>query len=695
MVLDQGVLRPGRRVTRKTELRKRTQKKQGLSVGSIDRLLQTGKPNICIIRSLGGIGDVLMSTPMLRALKYRWPESRITYATDFQYMDGALKDVLLYNPYIDELLQYQAVASKEYDLKTNITSVCVGLEKPGVSVPNRIDLFAEHVGISLEKSGYLPVYIVSDEEKKWAKEKLSRYPRRRSDSPRIGIQVRSSTMSRSWPINMVRELAVRLVNELGAQVVMLDSSHGAGPVEVWNMPGLIPLKDYGIRRTAAIIDEMDLIIAPDSGLMHIAGALNKKIVSIWAGTDPAARINHYPNAVSIAREEYACWPCWYSSGACDKNYLCIKSITVDEVLEATAAQLETELKQPEVVVRGLPIRATGAFTDNAIERGKYVLINRCSGFGDVLMCTALVKTLKQRYPELYIGFRTNHPEILEGIEEVDEIILGQHETSPTLEQNYRFGHMIDLNFAVEAPTVSGVRAQATNEEYMSVPRIELFYRKAGLDMGEFPGLQYCISDKEKEYTKEILEPLKDRQTVVYIANSVSPYRTYYARGAVEVIKDLCQDFNVIGTGTIDKIWGSEHPFCKTYHNGVDSLDGYIDLMFAPLREAIATMAEVDLVITPDTGMLHAAAAVGTPCIGLFGNIDPSLRCSFYPKVYPLFAQQPCFKDCGDRPAINNRCPSRKLVDDKKIRLIGAQCMRAIEPNQITWLARQILSEQDE
>jgi ADP-heptose:LPS heptosyltransferase len=74
------------------------------------------------------------------------------------------------------------------------------------------------------------------------------------------------------------------MNDCDAQVIVFDSSHGGGPQEQWNIPGIVVVKDYKIRQVAALIDATDLMVTPDSGLMHIAGALNKKIVSIWAGS---------------------------------------------------------------------------------------------------------------------------------------------------------------------------------------------------------------------------------------------------------------------------------------------------------------------------------------------------------------------------------------------------------------------------
>jgi ADP-heptose:LPS heptosyltransferase len=391
-IFEQGVLKVVGKPLGRQVFKPRVSTQIGTSLTQLQQIVNTGQMRICIVRSLGGIGDVLMSTPLLRAIKYQWPNCHLTYATDFKYVNGGLKDILLYNPYIDELISHHSVAGREFDFKADITSCCIHAEKQIQRPPNRIDIFAEHVGVSLAETGHLPDYIVSTTEQQWAKEKLSRFPLRTQNTRRIGIQVRSSTLTRSWPLEKVRELAIKLAAHDDIQVCIFDSVHGQGPREEWNISRLVNLSDLSIRPTAALINEMDLFIAPDSGLLHVAGALNKRIVALFAGTDSNARINYYPNAVAIARNDWKCWPCWYSGEACNRQYTCIHSITVDEVYNAVMQLLVT----PQVL--------RSVYIPEQSQTNKEInIIRAVGGLGDLICVSAVIHAYKVQHPDIAIN----------------------------------------------------------------------------------------------------------------------------------------------------------------------------------------------------------------------------------------------------------------------------------------------------
>ena len=95
---------------------------------------------ICIQRKLGGLGDVLMTTPTVRAIRQEYPNCIITYATD-----PTLFKVLENNPDIDKIVDFGTIDPGSYDYFADVTSVCPPYEKTSNPPINRIDLFAKYV----------------------------------------------------------------------------------------------------------------------------------------------------------------------------------------------------------------------------------------------------------------------------------------------------------------------------------------------------------------------------------------------------------------------------------------------------------------------------------------------------------------------------------------------------------------------
>ena len=448
--------------------------------------------------------------------------------------------------------------------------------------------------------------------------------------------------------------------------------------------------DYGIRQVAALINEMDLLVTPDSGLMHLAGALNKRLVTIWGGTYPPSRINYYPNAVAIASSHLACWPCWYFNRDCNSEYLCIKQISVDKVLKTVIEHTVNPILKNELKLKTEEKQSFSL--DEYLTKKNKILINRCSGIGDVIIVNSVVESIKNKYSDTLISIRTNYPFIFEKNKNIEDVFYGDFESSVPIAMNDNYGAIIDLNFAVEPPSICGGRAGCTDEEYMTIPRLKLMHKAAEIDIEEIPIPFFSISKKNSKKAKREIKKLSKAKTVAYVINSMSPYRTYPVNHTIDVIQDLSESYNILGIGNIDTLWGNIHPFNKIFYNAVNSIETYKDLVKCSLETKIAFMSVVDLIITPDTGMLHVAGAFGIPCIALFGNINPELRCLYYPNVYPLFANLECSKNCGDRiGSVGRKCPSYEKIESLKTRYIGAICMESIDPKLISKKARELLS----
>jgi ADP-heptose:LPS heptosyltransferase len=299
-----GVIRPGIPQSRVINM---TSRKRQASNISLEKLFKLEQPVICVKRRLGGIGDVIMSTPALQAIKKTIPHCKLIYATDLQYANGALGDVIRHNPYVDELIGLDQLKESTYDYSVDITTTGLSKERSMQIPPNRIDMFAEAIGISVDDHPF-PAYEVTEEEREVAREQIKELlnGRDKDKTNIITIQARSNDVRRTWPIPHVQELINLLSDKEDNLVLLCDWGHLTG---TWSSKkNLALILNKTLPETAALVEQSDIVVCPDSAILHLAGALNKKTVSIFGPIPPESRINHYPNAVAIVHK-VSCGPC--------------------------------------------------------------------------------------------------------------------------------------------------------------------------------------------------------------------------------------------------------------------------------------------------------------------------------------------------------------------------------------------------
>lgn len=296
-------------------------------------LRKQGSPKICLIRG-EGIGDVLMTTPTVRALKTQ-DNADITYATNSRYLDGALPKVLKYNPDISKVIDRDFVDEAEYDLVINLHCPCLKHEYPGNRPPNRVDLFADHAGVSLADHNIK--YYIQPEEIEWAKSFLLKEGIKETDTS-ILVHVFTTSKKRDMNIAAYKQGLMRLAQEGVKLVIVKNDSDIMSDILFDNIPGARVLKNADVRQIAGVIHSTTMTLCPDSSIMHLAGALNKPMIAIFGSTDPGARINYYAKASYIwPGIEMNCSPCF--SGTCSMHFMCYKRITSDMIFEACVNKL--------------------------------------------------------------------------------------------------------------------------------------------------------------------------------------------------------------------------------------------------------------------------------------------------------------------------------------------------------------------
>ena len=342
MYLKDGILvngTPPRQGSKKKNPRVITHWSQRTAVAPSSRRLDAllkGEARIMIFRNLGGLGDIIMATPIARGIKRKYPNSHLTYAVPADYANGDLVALLENIPYIDEIVDYKLINRDDYDSFTNITRTGLSEERPH-SVPlNRIDLFAQKAGVPLF-GDHRPIYIITEDEKMWAEEFVKKNTPEGAKGI-IAVHTRSNDPRRTWPAQHLREF-LHLAKQKGYHSYLFG--WGDNDKE-WGLAGVTQVFDYKIRQAAAVMSLCDILVCPDSVLLHLGGALNMKIVSLFGSIPPACRINHYPNATAVVSTQVPCLGCFY--GDCANNYYCMSSIFPKIVL----AEVEKKLKEEKV-----------------------------------------------------------------------------------------------------------------------------------------------------------------------------------------------------------------------------------------------------------------------------------------------------------------------------------------------------------
>ena len=293
---------------------------------------------ILVTRAMGGIGDILMMTPGLRALARRHAPRKVYFATQRGFLplfDGNLDVVAL--DIEGEPLPLPAFR-RWYDLTD-----CPAARVESRTVPNvrrnRIDIFARAIGISrarLWATGRIPVYAVSAEEAQFAREFVARHAA--AGGPRIAVHLHSADTYKDY-LRMPE-----LVEQL-AQLGTVFLFHGE-PIAGFDIGGVVKVDSLPLRRAIAVAAECDLVIAPDSAFVHVAAALGRPVLALFGPTDGRVFTRRYPLAWHLdARKELACVPCWRNESiACaltqGRRSACMGAVAPETVVQRARRLLE-------------------------------------------------------------------------------------------------------------------------------------------------------------------------------------------------------------------------------------------------------------------------------------------------------------------------------------------------------------------
>jgi len=291
---------------------------------------------ILIIR-FSSIGDIVLTTPVIRCLKKQL-NAEVHYLTK-----SSFKGILNNNPYVDkvhtiekeissELIaelkneNFDFIADLHHNLRTlrlkkalNISSksfpkyniqkwLLVNLKIDRMPQMHIVDRYMETVsslGVVNDAKG-LDYFIPET-----SKVDLSRLPEIQSNGY-VGIVIGGQHATKMMPILKLIELC----DSLSEPIVLLggpeDKLRGEEIVNAVGVKVFNGCGQFKLDESASLVQQANWIITHDTGLMHIAAAFKKRIVSVWGNTVPELGMYPYlpdPSSKIVQIKGLSCRPC--------------------------------------------------------------------------------------------------------------------------------------------------------------------------------------------------------------------------------------------------------------------------------------------------------------------------------------------------------------------------------------------------
>lgn len=294
---------------------------------------------VLIIRSVGGLGDILMHRMMFQDFKELVGDGEIHFACPTQY-HAAVKD----HPYLSAVIDSTTIDKSEYIISYNTTTACgrYEMKMAPYSGLHRSDIWAQHCGVKL-KNHEMHVNF-TDTEKEVGETILEHY--RDRPGPRV-IVCPTSAMQNKNLLDHQLMAVVRHLRDRGCYVAGLHTF----PITPLMKKGIPSIHKLGTRQWMATINAADYVVSVDTSAFHMAGGLKKPLVGIFTFADGKAYGRHFDFVlVQKHRDTDPCWTCGpcYNWGECPKTKQnpkpCLTEITSEMLTNAIDRMFE---KWPE------------------------------------------------------------------------------------------------------------------------------------------------------------------------------------------------------------------------------------------------------------------------------------------------------------------------------------------------------------
>ncbi len=346
-------------------------------------------PNAILIIRLSSLGDVLLSTPIVRQLRKALPSARIDFVLDTHFAE-----VYAANPYINHLWQYnrqwrwqQRLRWKQQlptydvviDLQKNLHSLLIRWRTGAVVRKVHKDRLRKLLAVYTPINPYDGIVPIPERYRQtiadwieqpdleglelWLPEErsLQQYPPAHhtgSSHSLIACAPGARHFTKRWlPESFIRLIAT-LYADFRISAVLVGGAEDRPLCEhiARNLPAAAVAGiecHRSIYATARVLDQVSLVVSNDSAVVHIAAARRKPVVALYGSTIPAFGFVPYRVPFQLCEvEQLACRPCThYGRSRCPRRHFrCMRDLSVASVRQAIERLLELS-DGPSLVVK--------------------------------------------------------------------------------------------------------------------------------------------------------------------------------------------------------------------------------------------------------------------------------------------------------------------------------------------------------
>ena len=316
------------------------------------------------------MGDVLLATPLIRWIKQSYPRSRIDFLTKNAYVP-----FLETNPHVDRAIPFpprdgvrtliRRLRKGSYgavvDLQGNFRSVLLsalsgapGRSRVRVGRVRRFllvhcgrDTYGENVPVPIKYLRAVPFPVRDDggglelrvpDGIQAVSDRRLRDAGWRPGDRLAALAPGAGRRTKRWPAERYAEVARQLSRKGFTTVLLGGPEDGDACRAVAGMVQPKPLdasRGFSVLETAGVLRRSELLVANDTGIMHMACALDVKVVAVFGPTTRHFGFFPFRARAAVVEADLPCRPCSYhGTDQCPKRHFrCMLDISAQTVLD--------------------------------------------------------------------------------------------------------------------------------------------------------------------------------------------------------------------------------------------------------------------------------------------------------------------------------------------------------------------------